>query len=97
IGSSIIAFYFYYRYQLELSSLGFILAGTQIVTAASFLLGARIAGRFGLIKAMVFTHLPSNVILTLIPFAPSALLAVVLLLCRQSMSQLDVAPRQSFV
>jgi len=46
---------------------------------------------------MVFTHLPSNVVLTLIPFAPSAPLAVVLLLCRQSMSQLDVAPRQSFV
>ena len=97
IGSSIIAYYFYYRYQFQLSSLGLILAGTQIVTAASFLLAARIAGRFGLINTMVFTHLPSNVVLTLIPFAPSALLAVVLLLCRQSMSQLDVAPRQSFV
>src|SRR3989449_9710362 len=46
---------------------------------------------------MVFTLLPSNVVLTLIPFPPSVLLAVVLLLCRQSMSQLDVAPRQSFV
>ncbi len=97
IGSSIITYYFYFRYHLQLSSLGLILAGTQIVTAASFLLAARIAGRFGLINTMVFTHVPSNVILALIPFAPSVYLAVLLLLGRQSMSQLDVAPRQSFV
>jgi len=97
IGASIITYYFYFRYHLQLSSLGLIIAGTQILTAASFLLAARIARRFGLINTMVFTHLPSNVVLTLIPFAPSLLLAIVLLLCRQSMSQLDVAPRQSFV
>src|SRR5881296_729592 len=97
IGASIITYYFYFLYHLQLSSLALIIAGTQILTAASFLLAARIAGRFGLINTMVFTHLPSNVVLTLIPFAPSLLLAVVLLLCRQSMSQLDVAPRQSFV
>ncbi len=97
IGSSIITYYFYFRYQLQLSSLGLILAGTQIVTAASFLLAARLSGRFGLVNPMVFTHLPSNVILAFIPFAPSPLFCFALLLDRQSMSQLDVAPRQSFV
>ncbi len=97
IGSSIITYYFFFRYHLQLSSLGLIIAGTQLMTAASFLLAAKIAGRFGLINTMVFTHIPSNVVLTAIPFAPSVSAAVLLLLCRQSMSQLDVAPRQSYV
>jgi MFS family permease len=97
IGSSIIAYYFFLRYQLQLSSLGLIVAGTQVVTAASFLLASRIAGRIGLINTMVFTHIPSNVVLTAIPFAPSVSTAVLLLFCRQSMSQLDIAPRQSYV
>ncbi len=97
IGSSIIPYYFFLRYQLQLSSLGPLVAATQVVTAGSFLVAERIAKRIGLIRTMVFTHIPSNLFLTAIPFAPSALAAVFLLLCRQSMSQMDVAARQSYV
>ncbi len=97
IGSSIIPYYFFLRYQLQLGSLGLLIAGTQVVTAGSFLVAERIAKRIGLIRTMVFTHIPSNLVLAAIPFAPSALAAVFLLLCRQSMSQMDVAARQSYV
>ncbi len=97
IGASIIPYYFFLRFQLQLSSLGPLIAATQVVTAASFLLAERIARRIGLVRTMVFTHIPSNLLLTAIPFATTTLLAVFLLLCRQSMSQMDVAARQSYV
>ncbi len=97
IGASIIPYYFFLRYQLQLNSLGPIIAVTQLVTAGSFLIAERIARQIGLIRTMVFTHIPSNLLLTTIPFAPTALIAVSLLLCRQSMSQMDVAARQSYV
>ncbi len=97
IGSSIVAYYFYLRYGLDLGSLGLIVAATQIVTAISFLVSARIASRIGLVRTMVFTHLPSNIVMIALPFAPSVSGAVALLLVRQSMSQMDVAPRQSLV
>ena len=97
IGQSIIGLYFYERYALRLDALGLILFATQIVTAMSFLLAERIAKRIGLLRTMVFSHIPSNVFLAVIPFAPSVAGAVVLLLCRQSLSQMDVPTRQSFV
>ena len=97
IGQSIIGLYFYERYALRLDALGLILFATQIVTAMSFLLAERIARRIGLLRTMVFSHIPSNVFLAAIPFAPSVAGAVALLLCRQSLSQMDVPTRQSFV
>jgi MFS family permease len=97
IGQSIIGLYFYERYQLQLGTLGLILSATQIVTAISFLLAERIARRIGLLRTMVLSHIPSNVFLTAIPFAPSVTSAVALLLCRHSLSQMDVPTRQSYV
>ncbi len=97
IGWSIIGYYFYVRYGLQLITLGLILSATQIVTAMSFLLAERIARRIGLLRTMVFSHIPSNVFLTAIPFAPSVAGAVALLLCRHSLSQMDVPTRQSYV
>jgi predicted MFS family arabinose efflux permease len=97
IGQSIIAYYFYEMYNLQLETLGIILFATQIVTAISFLLSERIARRIGLLRTMVITHIPSNVFLMAIPFAPSVISAVVLLLCRHSLSQMDVPARQSYV
>ena len=97
IGLSIIPYYFFLRYHLQLSSLGPLIAASQLVTAISFLVAERISRRIGLIRTMVFTHIPSNLFLTAIPFAPSTMAAVLLLLCRQSLSQMDVAPRQSYV
>jgi len=97
IGQSILAYYFYIRFSLQLSSLGMIFFATQIVTAVSFLLAERIARVIGLLRTMVLTHIPSNVFLTAVAFAPTPLSAVGLLLCRQSLSQMDVPTRQSYV
>jgi MFS family permease len=97
IGTSILSYYFYQNYSLQLSSLGLLFAGTQIITAISFLVAERIARRIGLLRTMVFTHIPSNVLLAIIPFVSSVPVAVALLFSRQSLSQMDVPTRQSFV
>jgi MFS family permease len=97
VGISILSYYFYERYSLQLGSLGLLFAGTQIITAISFLVAERIARRIGLIKTMVYTHIPSNLLLAVIPFVSSAPIAVALLLSRQSLSQMDVPTRQSYL
>ncbi len=93
----IVSLYFFTRYSLDLTSLGLLFSATQIVTALSFLVAARISKRIGLLNTMVFSHLPSNFLVALIPFARTEALAVVLLLSRQSLSQMDVPTRQSYV
>jgi MFS family permease len=97
IGQSILSLYFLLRYNLDVAALGLIFAGASVVTAISFLVAAGIARRIGLLKTMVFTHIPSNLLLLVMPLAPVASSAVFLLLCRQSLSQMDVPARQSFV
>ena len=96
IGQSILSYYFFERFALQLTSLGLIFSATQIVTAMSFLAAERIARRIGLLRTMVFSHVPSNIFLSAVPFAPSAIWAVALLLCRHSLSQMDVPTRQSY-
>jgi MFS family permease len=96
IGQSILAYYFYLRFGMT-SSLGLVFFGTQIITAFSFLAAERIARRIGLLNTMVFSHIPSNIFLAAVPLAPTALGAVLLLFCRQSLSQMDVPTRQSYV
>jgi MFS family permease len=97
IGQSILSYYFYIRFGLDLSTLGIIFFAAQLVTAFSFLVAERIARRVGLLRTMVFTHIPSNVFLIAVALAPTPLLAVALLLGRQSLSQMDVPARQSYV
>jgi len=97
IGISILSYYFYQNYSLQLSSLGLLFAVGQIITAVSFLVAERIARRIGLLRTMVFTHIPSNILLAIIPLVPSASLAVALLFSRQSLSQMDVPTRQSYI
>ena len=97
VGISILSYYFYARYSLQLGSLGLLFAGTQIITAISFLAAERIARQIGLLKTMVYTHIPSNLLLAAIPFVASAPIAVGLLLSRQSLSQMDVPTRQSYL
>jgi len=97
VGISILSYYFYERYSLQLGTLGLLFAGTQIITAISFLVAERIARQIGLIKTMVYTHIPSNLLLAAIPFVASAPIAVGLLLSRQSLSQMDVPTRQSYL
>jgi len=97
IGQSILSYYFYLRFGLDLATLGLIFFATQLVTALSFLVSERIARRVGLLRTMVFTHIPSNVLLIAVALAPTPLLAVGVLLGRQSLSQMDVPARQSYV
>jgi predicted MFS family arabinose efflux permease len=94
---SLIAYYLHERYGLGLDALGQVFLVAQLLTAASLLLAARAARRFGLLKTMVVSHLVSNVILIAIAFAPTAAAAVALLLARQLLSQMDVPTRQAYV
>ncbi|MEX2245505.1 MAG: MFS transporter [Dehalococcoidia bacterium] len=93
---SMVALWLFERYGLSLGQAALILSAAGVCTAASFLVAARVAERFGLINTMVFTHLPSNVLLMLVPLMPNVWLAVVVLLARQSLSQMDVPTRQSY-
>jgi MFS family permease len=96
IVQSIVAYWFYLRFRIDLKDLGGIFFGTNFLSALSFLAAPAIARRFGLLNAMVFTHLPSNVLLLLVPLMPNLELAVITLLVRNSLSQLDVPTRQSY-
>ena len=66
-------------------------------SAGSYLAAVPLARRFGLVNTMVFTHLPSNVLLLLVPFMPNLPLAILLLLVRSALSQMDVPTRNSYV
>jgi MFS family permease len=93
---SIIAFWFHHRFGVEPAALGAIFFAANLLAAVSALSAARLATRFGLINTMVFTHLPSNVLLILVPLMPTLPLAVIVLLARFSISQMDVPTRQSY-
>jgi MFS family permease len=94
---SVIAYWFHRRFGLSPVTLGAIFFGANLLAGVSALLAARIARRIGLLKTMVFTHLPSNVLLLLVPFMPTLPLAIGVLLLRFSISQMDVPTRQAFV
>ncbi len=94
---SIVAYWFYRRFGLSPAMLGSIFFGANLFAGVSSLLAVRIARRFGLLNTMVFTHLPSNVLLILVPLMPTLPLAVAVLLLRFSISQMDVPTRQSYV
>jgi predicted MFS family arabinose efflux permease len=93
---SFIAFWFSQRFGVNPALLGAILFGANILAAISALAAAPLAARFGLVRTMVFTHLPSNVLLILVPFMPTLPLAAIALLARFSISQMDVPTRQSY-
>lgn len=92
----LVAYWFHLRYGLSTATLGAIFFGTNLLSALSFLAAVPIARRIGLLRTMVFTHLPSNVLLLLVPLMPNVQLAVVMLLARHLLSQLDVPTRQSY-
>jgi MFS family permease len=96
IVQSIVAYWFYLRYKTDLNALGGIFFGTNLLAALSFLAAPSIARRFGLLNTMVFTHLPSNILIMLVPLMPNLELAVVMLFVRNLLSQLDVPTRQSY-
>jgi MFS family permease len=96
IVQSLMAFWFHQRFDADPQTLGSIFFGANLLAGVSALGAAAIASRIGLVNTMVFTHVPSNLLLILIPFMPTLPLAVIVLLLRFSISQMDVPARQSY-
>ena len=96
IVQSMLAYWFHVRFEVEAGMIGRIFFGANILAGASALLAGSLARRIGLINTMVFTHIPSNVLLMLVPLMPSPPLAIGMLLLRFSISQMDVPTRQSY-
>jgi hypothetical protein len=93
---SFAAYWFYLRFGVQPVRLGVIFFWANVLAGISALLASRLASRIGLVKTMVVTHLPSNVLLILVPLMPNLTLAVMVLLIRFSISQMDVPTRQSY-
>jgi MFS family permease len=93
---SFAAYWFYLRFGVKPAALGAIFFGANLFAGVSALLASRLASRFGLVRTMVFTHLPSNILLILLPLMPTLQLAIGVLLLRFSISQMDVPTRQSY-
>jgi MFS family permease len=93
---SFVAWWFQRRFGAGPALLGAIFFGANVLAGVSALSAAAVARRFGLVRTMVFTHLPSNVLLALVPLMPTLPLAIAVLLLRFSISQMDVPTRQSY-
>jgi MFS family permease len=93
---SLVALWFNQRFGLEAGVLGPIFFATNTLSALSYLVAARIAERLGLLATMVLTHLPSNLLLALVPFMPTWQLAAATLIARHALSQMDVPARQAY-
>jgi MFS family permease len=93
---SFVAYWFYLRFGVNPVTLGLIFFWANLFAGISALLASRLASRIGLVRTMVLTHLPSNVLLILVPLMPNLSLAILVLLLRFSISQMDVPTRQSY-
>jgi MFS family permease len=96
IVQAFVAYWFHRRFGVEPAGLGGIFFGANVLAGLSALSAARIARRIGLLETMVVTHIPSNVLLFLVPLMPTMPLAVTVLLARYSISQMDVPTRQAY-
>jgi MFS family permease len=94
---SMLALWLFERFELSTTVAGTIFFWTGVLSAVSYLVAVRIAKRIGLVNTMVFTHLPANIMLLLIPFVPQLGWVIVLLLARSALSQMDVPTRGSYV
>ena len=94
---SIVSFWFFTRFGADLTTLSYIFSVSGILTAFSFMAAAKIADRIGLINTMVFTHIPANILIIAVAFAPTLPIAVALYLLRMALSQMDVPTRQSYI
>ena len=94
---SIVSFWFFTKFGADLTTLSYIFSVAGILTAFSFIVSAKIADRVGLINTMVFTHIPSNILIILVAVAPSLSVAIAFYLIRMALSQMDVPTRQSYI
>jgi predicted MFS family arabinose efflux permease len=97
IVQSFIVFWFGRQFGADAALMGLVFFGVGLLQAGSSIAAGWLGARIGLLNTMVFTHLPSNVVLAMIPFAPSLAVAVALLLARSALSQMDVPARQAYV
>jgi MFS family permease len=96
IVQSMMAYWFHVRFGVDPGLIGSIFFGANILAGISALLAGRLAKKIGLINTMVYTHVPSNILLILVPLMPNLPLAIAVLLARFSISQMDVPTRQSY-
>lgn len=97
VANAVIAYWLHVRFGAPPNLLAPVFAGIAVVQALSYELSGRLADRIGLINTMVLTHLPSNILLLLVPFGPNLAWAVALLLARFTLSQMDVPARQAYI
>jgi MFS family permease len=94
---AIVAYWFFRRFGIAESGLALLFFAVHVLNALSHLGAAFLAKRIGLVKTMVFTHLPSSIFLILVPLAPTATWAMILFLLRESLVEMDVPTRQSYL
>jgi len=97
LAGSILSYWFFRRYGLDGVALGGVFFAARGLNAVSYFAAAALARRLGLIRTMVVTHLPSSVVLLVLPFVAAPWLAIALFLVRESLVQMDVPARQSYV
>ncbi|KAJ3062129.1 hypothetical protein HDU98_001964 [Podochytrium sp. JEL0797] len=97
ITGSLLAYWFNQNFGVGEAYLGGILFIANIIAGVSSLLAGAVSSRFGMVNTMVFTHLPSNVLMILVPLMPNLFWATTMLFLRYSISQMDVGPRQAYV
>jgi MFS family permease len=97
VANAVIAYWLHVRFGVGAAVLGPVFAAVSILQALSYEVSGRLANRIGLINTMVFTHLPSNVLLLLVPLSPNLQWAIALLLARFTLSQMDVPARQAYI
>ena len=97
LADALLAYWFYERFGVTEARLGILFFIVRILNGVSHLGAAWLAGKIGLVRTMVFTHLPSSLFLLIVPFAPTFQLAAILLLLREALVEMDVPTRQSYV
>ena len=94
---ALVSYWFFRRFGVAEHDLGLVFFAVHILNACSHLGAAWLARRIGLVNTMVFTHLPSSLLLMAVPFAPSLRWALLFFLCREALVEMDVPTRQSYV
>ena len=97
VANAVIAYWLHVRFGAGPGLLGPVFAGVAVMQSLSYEVSSRLADRVGLVNTMVFTHLPSNLLLLLVPFSPALPWAIALLLARFALSQMDVPARQAYI
>jgi len=95
--ASLVAWFFYERFGVDAGSLGLLFFGARVLNAASHFGAAWLARRIGLVNTMVFTHIPSSLLLVTVAIAPNFTVAAILFLLREGLVEMDVPTRQSYV